>query len=82
MTLWTFLPWWTQSLHQPPSPALRHSHLSNMLGIYRLRDEFAAERAKLEAIRDHMVEDMEKKGVNPKYLAEMKMADIRKLQMR
>lgn len=48
----------------------------------RLRDEFAAERAKLEAIRDHMVSEMERKGVNPKYLTEMKMADIQKMQMR
>ena len=48
----------------------------------KLRDEFAAERAKLEAIRDKMVHDMEKKGINPKYLTEMKMADIQKMQMR
>ena len=42
----------------------------------------ALERAKLEAIRDKMVHDMEKKGINPKYLTEMKMADIQKMQMR
>merc|ERR1719502_2395156 len=36
----------------------------------KLKDEFAAERAKLEAIRDKMVHDMEKKGINPKYLTE------------
>ena len=29
-----------------------------------------------------MVHDMEKKGINPKYLTEMKMADIQKMQMR
>uniref|UniRef100_A0A7S2V0X2 Cilia- and flagella-associated protein 45 n=1 Tax=Fibrocapsa japonica TaxID=94617 RepID=A0A7S2V0X2_9STRA len=48
----------------------------------KLNQEFLSERAKLEAIRDKMVSDLEKKGINPKYLAEMKMADIRKLQMR
>merc|ERR1719502_1472572 len=45
----------------------------------KLKDEFAAERAKLEAIRDKMVHDMEKKGINPRYLTEMKMADIQKM---
>merc|ERR1719502_2537579 len=48
----------------------------------KLKEEFAAERAKLEAIRDKMVHDMEKKGINPRYLTEMKMADIQKMQMR
>merc|ERR1712196_725552 len=48
----------------------------------RIHEEFAAERAKLEAIRDCMVEDMLKKGINPKYLSEMKMCDIEKMQMR
>eukprot|EP00622_Pseudochattonella_farcimen_P003295 FR738436.1.p1 GENE.FR738436.1~~FR738436.1.p1 ORF type:complete len:106 (+),score=16.14 FR738436.1:39-320(+) len=48
----------------------------------RLKQEFASERAKLETIRDKMVSDMERKGVNPKYLTEMKAADIAKLQMR
>lgn len=48
----------------------------------RLKEEFSTERAKLEAIRDCMVEDMLKKGINPKYLSEMKMCDIQKMQMR
>ena len=48
----------------------------------RLKEEFGSERAKLEAIRDCMVEDMLKKGINPKYLSEMKMCDIQKMQMR
>lgn len=47
-----------------------------------IHEEFATERAKLEAIRDCMVEDMLKKGINPKYLSEMKMCDIEKMQMR
>ncbi|CAM9833404.1 unnamed protein product [Heterosigma akashiwo] len=45
-----------------------------------LKQEFSPRAA--EAIRDKMVEDMAKKGVNPKYLAEMRAADIQKLQMR
>mmetsp|Transcript_22133 Transcript_22133/g.26092 ORF Transcript_22133/g.26092 Transcript_22133/m.26092 type:complete len:483 (-) Transcript_22133:220-1668(-) len=48
----------------------------------KLKEEFSAERAKLGAIRDKMVDDLLKKGVNPKYLSEMKMCDIQKLQMR
>mmetsp|Transcript_5852 Transcript_5852/g.13564 ORF Transcript_5852/g.13564 Transcript_5852/m.13564 type:complete len:484 (+) Transcript_5852:90-1541(+) len=48
----------------------------------RLKQEFASERAKLETIRDKMVSDMQAKGVNPKYLTEMKSADIQKMQMR
>lgn len=48
----------------------------------KLKEEFAAERAKLETIRDKMVEDMTKKGVNPKYLTEMMNTDIGKMQMR
>lgn len=47
-----------------------------------LKQEFLAERAKLGAIRDKMVDDLRKKGVNPKYLSEMQMCDIQKLQMR
>merc|ERR1711998_291804 len=48
----------------------------------KLKDEFSAERAKLGAIRDKMVDDLLKKGVNPKYLSEMKSCDIEKIQMR
>lgn len=49
---------------------------------FRLKEEFASERAKLETIRDKMVDDMTKKGVNPKYLTEMVNTDIGKMQMR
>ncbi|KAJ8602781.1 hypothetical protein CTAYLR_002579 [Chrysophaeum taylorii] len=48
----------------------------------KLKLEFSAERAKLEAIRDKMVNDMEKKGYNSTYLAEIRSADIEKLQNR
>jgi hypothetical protein len=48
----------------------------------KLKQEYAAERVKLETIRDHMIRELEKKGVNPKYFSEMRRADIGKLQMR
>ena len=48
----------------------------------KLKQEYTAERVKLETIRDHMIREMERKGVNPKYLSEMKRTDIHKLQMR
>merc|ERR1719424_1667594 len=43
-----------------------------------LKDEFGAERAKLGAIRDKMVDDLLKKGINPQYLSEMRACDIEK----
>jgi hypothetical protein len=43
---------------------------------------FAVERAKLERIRTEYVERLEKEGVNPQYLSEMKRCDLAKLQMR
>ena len=43
---------------------------------------FAVERAKLERIRSEYVERLEKEGVNPQYLSEMKRCDLAKLQMR
>ena len=33
----------------------------------------------MSVIRDKMIEDMEAKGINPKYLGEMKNVDIRKM---
>merc|ERR1712072_1250593 len=47
-----------------------------------MRNEFAMERAKLEAIRDAMIEDMLKQGYNPNYLNEIRNCDIQKIQMR
>ena len=35
--------------------------------------------AKYSAIRDQMVADLEAKGVNPRYLSEMKSVDISKI---
>mgnify|MGYP003386523454 CR=1 FL=1 len=40
------------------------------------------EEAKLQVLRDKMITDMEVRGVNPKYLGEMKNVDIRKLLVR
>lgn len=37
------------------------------------------EEARLSVIRDKMIQDMESKGINPKYLGEMKSVDIRKM---
>ena len=37
------------------------------------------EEARLSVIRDKMIQDMEAKGINPKYLGEMKNVDIRKM---
>lgn len=48
----------------------------------KLKDEFSAERVKLGVIRDKMVDDLLSKGINPKYLSEIKMCDIEKMQMR
>ena len=40
------------------------------------------EEAKLSVLREKMIKDMESRGVNPKYLGEMKNVDIRKLLVR
>jgi hypothetical protein len=47
-----------------------------------MREEFVVERAKLEAIRDKMVQDLGQKGINPQYLSEMQSVDVSKIQMR
>lgn len=46
---------------------------------YRLRQEFVREEARVAVIRDKLVQDLEYKGVNPKYLTEMKNCDISKI---
>jgi len=48
----------------------------------KLKQEFSKELSKITNIRDNMVEDFKKKGVNEKYLSEIMTADLRKLQMR
>ena len=40
------------------------------------------DEARLTILRDKMIEDMEQKGVNPKYLGEMRGVDIKKLLQR
>lgn len=48
----------------------------------KLREDWIAEQAKLEAIREKMVRDLEADGVNPKYLTEMRSIDIAKIMKR
>jgi hypothetical protein len=48
----------------------------------RLREEWIAEQARLEAIREKMVRDLVREGVNPKYLSEMRSLDIGKVMAR
>jgi hypothetical protein len=48
----------------------------------KLREEWIAEQARLEAIREKMVLDLERDGVNPKYLSEMRNIDIGKIMKR
>lgn len=43
------------------------------------KQELIKEEARLSVLRDKMIADMEHKGVNPKYLGEMKGVDIRKM---
>ena len=43
------------------------------------REKFVQDHARLEAIREKMVRDLEEKGVNPKYMSEMKNVDIKKI---
>lgn len=47
-----------------------------------IREELIREEAKLSAIRDRMVQDLEAQGVNSKYLSEMKNVDIGKILRR
>lgn len=55
----------------------------NVLDKYSLghnnKQDLLKEEARLSVIRDKMIQDMEAKGVNPKYLGEMKNVDIKKL---
>ena len=48
----------------------------------RARQQAVADIARLSAVRDKMVSDLEAKGVNPKYLTEMKNVDIAKILLR
>ena len=43
------------------------------------KQDLIREEARLSVIRDRMIQDMEMKGVNPRYLGEMKSVDIKKL---
>jgi len=43
----------------------------------KLKREFAAERAKLEGIRDAMLKGMEAQGYDPRYFSEMRAVDLK-----
>jgi hypothetical protein len=45
----------------------------------KFKSDLRLEEEKLKIIRESMVRDLEAKGVNPKYLSEMKNVDIGKL---
>lgn len=49
---------------------------------YNIRQDLIKEEAKLNVIRDKMVADLAAQGVNPKYLTEMKAADLGKMLKR
>ena len=53
--------------------------LSNNNESIQLRQEKLSDVTKFTTIRDKMVKDLAEKGVNPKYLTEMKQVDIDKL---
>ena len=48
----------------------------------RFKNEIKMEEEKLKAIRDEMVRDLEHKGINARYLGEMKAVDIGKILRR
>lgn len=48
----------------------------------KLREEEEKELAKLALLQEHMVHDLELKGIDPRYLAEMKAVDIAKMLKR
>lgn len=59
---------------------VRDSTLSNKFDEgYRLRQEAVREEAKFGVIRDKLVEELAQKGVNQKYLQEMKNVNVAKI---
>jgi hypothetical protein len=47
-----------------------------------LRQETVKEVAKYSVIRDQMVNELEAKGINPRFLSEMKSVDVGKILKR
>ena len=74
------------------SPATRHGQVRELRRLIGMLSESraavssggpdAAAHAHAPSLRDAMVADMEKRGYNPRYLSEIRGADIQKLQMR
>ncbi len=50
---------------QTPSPLSHYAAFARSCGLF-VRQEYTTERVKLEVMRDKMVEDLEKRGINPK----------------
>ncbi len=46
------------------------------------KQDLIAKESSLTVLRDKMIRDMEARGVNPKYLGEMRNVDIRKMLQR
>lgn len=55
---------------------------SNLAEGARAQQELIADQAKFETIREQMIRDLEHKGVNPRYLSEMRNLNIGKLLRR
>ena len=45
----------------------------------KIRQDVLKDVAKFQVIRDNMVADLEAKGVNPRFLTEMKSVDVSKI---
>ncbi len=61
---------------------LKHRIRANPGDGMNIREELIKEEERLKVIRDKMVRDLEREGVNPKYLTEMKNVDIGKMLRR
>ena len=48
----------------------------------KFRQDLIKDEAKLQVLRAKMITDLEHKGVNPRYLSEMKAVDIGKILKR
>jgi hypothetical protein len=66
-------------LSPEPNPCLSRERMSKYEEGSAIRSKFVQDQARLEAIREKMVRDLEEQGVNPNYLSEMKNVDIRKI---
>jgi len=70
-----------QQIHENEKARQERGREKNEEGL-KAKEKMALERAKLEAIRDKIVQDMKLKGVNEKYFGEMRSLDIEKFLLR